>query len=72
MFRVELELDTRKLKKSKTHSIYSMKYLLHHLITVEESHNRNGLVQGMNCQEFGHTKPYCKLRSVCVAYGDLH
>ena len=49
----------REIKKSETHPIYSMKYLLHRRITVEEPHKRNGPVQ-------------CKLRSVCVACGDLH
>ena len=48
-----------------------MKYLLL-CRTVEEPHKRNGPVQCMNCLEFGHTKTYCKLRSVCVACGDLH
>ena len=41
MFRVELEPNTRKFKKSETHPIYSMKYLLHRSITVEEPHKRN-------------------------------
>ena len=72
MFRVDMEPNTRKLKKIETHPIYSMKYLLHRCITVEEPHKRNGLVQCMNCQEFVHTKTYCKLRSVCVASVDLH
>lgn len=72
MFRVELEPDNTKLKKNETHPIYSMKYLIHRRITVEEPLKRNGPVQCMNCQEFGHTKSYCKLRSVCVACGDLH
>ena len=44
---VELDPDTRMLKKSETHAIYSMKYLLHRRITVEEPHKRNGLVQCM-------------------------
>ena len=72
MFRVELEPDSTKLKKNETHPIYSMKYLIHRRITVEEPLKRNGPVQCMNCQEFGHTKSYCKLRPVCVACGDLH
>ena len=72
MFWVELELDTRKSKKGETDAIYSIKYLLHRRIKVEQPHKRIGLVQCMNCQEFGHTKSYCKLRTVCVACGDLH
>ena len=72
MYRDELEPDSRKVKKNETHPIYSMKYLLHRRITVEEPHKRNGVVQCINCQEFGYTKTYYKLRSVCVACGDLH
>ena len=72
MFKVELEPDNRKLKKNETHPIYSIKYLIHRRITVEEPHKRSGPVQCMNCQEFGHTKSYCKLRAVCVACGDFH
>lgn len=47
-------------------------YLLHRKITVEEPHKRNGPVQCNNCQEFGHTKTYCTLRTVCVICGELH
>ena len=72
MFKVELEPDNRKIKKNETHPIYSLKYLIHRRITVEEPHKRSGPVQCMNCQEFGHTKSYCKLRAVCVACGDFH
>ena len=67
---MELEPDTRKLKKNQTHPIYSMKYLLHRRIREDEPHTRNDLVQWMKWQEFGHTKSYCKLSSVCVVCGN--
>jgi len=72
MFRVELLPDLAKLKKNEDHPIYKIQYLLHRRITVEPPHPRNGPVQCANCQEFGHTKKYCTLRSVCVACGELH
>ena len=72
LFKIELEPDNSKLKKNETHPIYSIKYLMHRKITVEEPHKRNMPVQCGNCQEFGHTKSYCSLRTVCVACGDLH
>ena len=72
MSRVQIERDTKKLRKSENQAIYSMKYLLHRRITVEEPHKRNGLIQCMNSQESGHTKSYCKLGSVSFACGDLH
>ena len=72
MFRVELEPDDRKLKKNETHPIYSLRYLLNRRVTIEEPLKRNRPVQCGNCQEFGHTKNYCTLRTVCVACGDFH
>jgi len=29
-------------------------------------------VQCTNCQEYGHTRAYCSLRTVCVVCGDFH
>ena len=72
LYRVELEPDNKKLKRNEVHPIYSIRYLLHRKITVEEPRKRTGPVQCTNCQEFGHTKAYCRLPSVCVICGDLH
>ncbi|XP_070075662.1 uncharacterized protein [Drosophila takahashii] len=62
LFKVELEPDSRTLKKNTVHPIYKLQYLLHLRITVEEPHKRNGPVQCTNCQEYGHTRGYCTLR----------
>jgi len=70
--KVELVPDYKTLKKNEVHSIYNLHFLLHRKISVEEPHKRNGRVQCVNCQEYGHTKSYCTLRSVCVACGGLH
>lgn len=72
MFRVELEPGDIRLKKNETHPIYSLKYLLHRRVTVEEPHKKAGPIQCLNCQEYGHTKTYCKLPTVCVVCGELH
>ena len=53
--RVEFEHDTRKLKKSETHSIHGMKYLLHRRITAQEPHMRNGLLV---VHELSRIRPY--------------
>lgn len=71
MFRVEVSFDGN-LKKGEIHPVYKIRYLLHRKITVEEPRKRNAPVQCMNCQEFGHTKSFCTLPSVCVICGDLH
>jgi len=70
LFKFELEPKSRAFKKSTP--IYKMQSLLHRRITVEEPHKRNGLLQCTNCQEYGHTKNNCGLRSVCVACGGFH
>lgn len=72
MFKIELEPDTRKLKRNEVHPIYKLQYLLHRRISVDEPHKRWGPVQCQNCQEYGHTKKYCVLQTVCVVCGDLH
>lgn len=72
LFRVELEFDSKLLKKGEPHPIYSLRYLLHRKITIEVPHKRSGPIQCHNCQEYGHTKSYCTLPSVCVICGDLH
>lgn len=72
MFRIELEPRIFNLKKGQVHPIYNLNYLLSRKITVEEPYKRKGPPQCTNCQEFGHTKTYCNLPSVCVICGDLH
>ncbi|KAH8347588.1 hypothetical protein KR067_006768 [Drosophila pandora] len=42
LFKVELEPETKLLKKYEVHPIYNLQYLLHRRITVEEPHKRNG------------------------------
>lgn len=39
---------------------------------MEEPRKRKDPPQCLNCQEFGHTKKYCRLPSVCVKCGDIH
>lgn len=72
MFKVEVAFDSTKLKKNETHPIYNLKFLLNRRIVVEEPIKRKGPPQCQNCQEFGHTKSFCKLPSVCVRCGDIH
>lgn len=72
LFKVELAPEAKMPKRNDVHPIYKLQFLLHRRITVEEPHKRNNLVQCMNCQEYGHTKSYCKLRPVCVVCGELH
>jgi len=54
------------------HRIYNLQYLLHRRLYVEEPHKRNGPLQCTNCQEYGQTRAYCSLQTVCVACGDFH
>jgi hypothetical protein len=71
LFRLELESDDKNVK-GKRHAIFDLKYLLHRRVTIEEPRKRNGPVQCIKCQEYGHTKAYCTLSDVCVICGELH
>lgn len=72
MVKVELVPSESTLKKGEIHPIYKLKYLMHRRITVEEPNKRSGPIQCLNCQEYGHSRTYCKLISVCVVCGELH
>ena len=72
IFRIAPEPNVMKLKIIDVHPIYNIKYLLHRKIVVEEPYMRLGPVQCLNCQEYGHSRSYCKLPSVCVICGELH
>lgn len=72
MFKVELTAEGSKPPKGQPHPIYNVQYVLYRKITVEEPHKVNSPVQCQNCQEYGHTKAYCKLSSICVACGEQH
>lgn len=41
-------------------------------VFIDEPRKRQGPVQCINCQEFDHTKSYCKLQAVCVICAELH
>lgn len=66
MFYVDLDPDP----KNKT--IYDIKYLNHALIKIEPPRRTNELVQCHRCQQFGHTKAYCKKPYRCVKCGMDH
>lgn len=66
LFFVELE-PTPEAK-----TIYKLKSLLHTRISVESPRPRREIVQCKRCQQYGHTKTYCTLPSVCVKYGGEH
>lgn len=72
MFKIELMPESSKSPKGKIHPIYEVRYILNRKITIEEPYKRKIPIQCKNCQEFGHTKTYCKLNNVCVACGGSH
>ena len=72
MFKVELENDSTSPKKGEIHPIYKINNVLHRKVTIDEPYKRKGPVQCMNCLEFGHTRSYCKLKTICVICGGNH
>jgi len=72
LFKVELAPENKPLKKYEVHPKYTLHFLLHRGIAIQEPHKRNGPVQCANCREYGHSRSYCKLRPACVVCGELH
>jgi hypothetical protein len=53
-------------------NIYSLKYLLHSVISIEEPRRKNVIVQCGRCQGLGHTKSYCNYQPKCVRCAGPH
>jgi len=72
MFKVELMPSGKKIKQGQEHPIYKVRYVLYRRVTIEEPLKRRSVIQCFKCQEYGHSKSYCKLNDVCVICGNLH
>ncbi len=72
MFRVELEPSNEKYKKIEDHPIYKIRAVLYRRVTVEQPLKRKAVIQCFNCQEYGHTRGYCRLPHICVICGSSH
>lgn len=66
MFYVDLDPDP------KNKSIYETNYINHAVVKIEPPLRTNDLVQCYRCQQFGHTKAYCKKPYRCVKCGLDH
>ena len=66
LFFIDLEPD----EKSK--EIYKLETLLHSRIKVESPRPQRTIVQCHRCQQYGHTKTYCRLPAICVKCGEEH
>lgn len=72
--RVPLPLFFVDIEPSKNNNdIYDVQYISYQKIRVEETRSRsNILVQCKNCQEFDHTKNFCRKLPKCVKCGSNH
>lgn len=52
--------------------VYELTTLLHQRITVEAPHAKKEIPHYKNCQQFGHTRTYCKKSPKCVKCGEGH
>uniref|UniRef100_W8C1S6 Nucleic-acid-binding protein from transposon X-element n=1 Tax=Ceratitis capitata TaxID=7213 RepID=W8C1S6_CERCA len=66
MFFVDLEPNAN------NKDIYELKHLNNAIIKVEPPRQTNDIVQCYRCQEFGHTKTYCKKPYKCVKCNSMH
>lgn len=52
--------------------IFNVQYLLHAKIVFEPPHKKKEVVQCKRCQQYGHTKSYCRHPFKCVKCGKDH
>lgn len=52
--------------------IYNVQYLLHAKVTFEPPYKKKEIVQCKRCQQYGHTKSYCRHPFRCVKCGKDH
>lgn len=70
MFAIVLEPE--KFNKTKHHPIYDVNRFMHLVVKVEEPIKKKALIQCHRCQEFGHTKTYCRLMAICAICANKH
>lgn len=66
MFFIDLE------PRSNNKDIFNIQYLLHAKIIFEPPHTKREIVQCKRCQQYGHTKGYCRHPFRCVKCGKDH
>lgn len=66
MFYVDLEPNNN------NKMIYEVRYLLNAVVKIEPPLKINDIVQCYRCQQFGHSKTYCRKRFNCVKCGLNH
>jgi hypothetical protein len=66
MFFIDLE------PSSNNKDIFNVQYLLHAKITFEPPYKKKEIVQCKRCQQYGHTKSYCRHPFKCVKCGQDH
>lgn len=71
--KVQLPLFFVDLKpKPDNENIYTLTRLYYSVIKVEPPKPKRGVVQCLNCQEYGHSRNYCHKRSRCVKCSGYH
>lgn len=66
MFFIDLE------PSANNKDIFNIQYLLHAKIVFEPPYRKKEIVQCKRCQQYGHTKSYCKHPFKCVKCGQDH
>lgn len=66
MFFIDLE------PSSNNKDIFAVQYLLHAKVTFEAPYKKKDIVQCKRCQQYGHTKSYCRHPFRCVKCGKDH
>ena len=66
LFEVDLKL------KSNNHEIYSIKSIMYCRISFEPPRPKKSIPQCTNCQQYGHTKSFCKRKPKCIKCAGNH
>ena len=52
--------------------IFSVTFILHTKVKIEEPHKKRQIPQCQNCQSYGHTRSYCAYPPICIKCGENH
>lgn len=60
------------IPKANNKEIYEVKSLIHSQVTFESPRPRCDISQCANCQQYGHTKTYCRRKPKCIKCAGDH
>lgn len=72
IFTIDLDPNYEANGSGSHHPIYDLKRFMHLVVSVEEPRKIKEPVRCFNCQEFGHIRSRCGLRTICATCSQSH